>query len=172
MTRTYKYLGAPEQRVIGPLAPGDYAFQVAEIGEVYESGAGNLVLPVKITILPQSVPVFANCWTGTDRNGDERDGIAEFLLCVNRAPKVGEEPSWKSIPGAKGRCRLKVETAQQGALAGKEVNKVAFFHRPKEVGPATEVKQDFSSQEVAEQKTQPNKAAGGPNKFEPDDIPF
>jgi hypothetical protein len=169
MNKTYKYLGAPEARIMGPLPAGDYTFQVTEVGEVYESKAGHLVLPVKLTIQPQGVPIFANCWTGVDKNGENRDGIAEFLICVNRAPEVGEEPNWTGIVGARGKCRLKVEIAQMGALAGKEVNKVAWFHRPKQVGPTTEGPVD---KEWAEARRRSKQGANAPDEIEPDDIPF
>jgi len=165
----YRYHGAPEQRVFGPLPPGDYAFSVASCDEPYQAKSGNLVLPLKINILPQGIPVFANPWCGTDKNGEERDSIAEFLLCINRAPAIGQEPQWAKLVGAKGKVRLKVEIAEQGTLAGKEVNKVAFFHRPKEIGPATKTQASVQQHEQAQQEV---KAAAGGTEFEPDDIPF
>ena len=174
-TRTYKYHGAPEQRVLGALPEGDYSFVVASVDDIYESKAGNLVLPVKLTIQPQGVPVFANCWAGTDKNGDERDGIAEFLLCVNRVPEIGQEPNWKGLMGARGKCRLKVEIAQMGALAGKEVNKVAWFHRPKQVGPTTNQSQSFTPAEIEKSHAAIGKVLGVKDPdldVEPDDIPF
>lgn len=129
MNTKYIYRGAPEERTFGPLPPGDYAFVVAAADPPYEKN-DHWVMSVKLTIQPQGVPVFANPWSGTTSSGEERDGIADFLVAVNRAPTVGQEPNWAKLVGAKGKCRLKTETAQMGALAGKEVNKVAFFHRP------------------------------------------
>jgi hypothetical protein len=104
--------------------------------------------------------VFANPWAGTTKDGEARDGIAEFLLSVNRAPKVGEEPDWKRLVGAKGRCRLKVEVAQVGALAGSQVNRVAYFHAPRQV----------EAQLKEQQKKPVNKI--NPASEDPDEIPF
>jgi len=169
----YRYKGEPEQRVFGALPEGDYQFVVAEIDEPYTNPrSGNDVLPVKLSIQPQGVPVFANPWCGTDKNGEDRDGIAEFLLAVNRAPKIGEEPDWKRLVGAKGKCRLKVEIAAQGSLAGKEVNKVAWFHRPKQVGPGAEQPPSSYSPAEVNQAAKAAQAATGGDDLEPDDIPF
>jgi len=169
----YRYRGEPEQRVFGALPEGDYQFVVAEIDEPYTNPkSGNDVLPVKLSIQPQGVPVFANPWAGTDKNGEDRDGIAEFLLAINRAPKIGEEPDWQRLVGAKGKCRLKVEIAAQGSLAGKEVNKVAWFHRPKQVGPSTEQPPTSYSKPEVEKAAKAAQAAAGGDDMEPDDIPF
>jgi hypothetical protein len=169
----YRYRGEPEQRVFGPLPEGDYQFVVAEIDEPYTNPkSGNDVLPVKLSIQPQGVPVFANPWAGTDKNGEDRDGIAEFLLAINRAPKIGEEPDWQRLVGAKGKCRLKVEIAAQGSLAGKEVNKVAWFHRPKQVGPSTEQPPPSYSKPEVEKAAKATQVAAGGDDVEPDDIPF
>jgi len=150
--------------MVGPLPEGDYNFRVTSADEPYESKAGNQVLPLELDV--DEHKVFANPWTGTTKDGQERDGIAEFLLAVNRAPAVGAEPDWKRLVGAKGVCRLKVEIAQQGALAGKEVNKVQFFHAPKQVDKVTrEYKQ---AQAATRSKAQPGGGAG----TDPDDIPF
>src|SRR4029077_5668539 len=113
---------------------------------------------------------------GTDKNGEDRDGIAEFLLAINRVPKIGEEPDWQRLVGAKGKCRLKVEIAAQGSLAGKEVNKVAFFHRPKQVGASVEpLKQSFTESEIKESQAAIAKTLADKDPdldVEPDDIPF
>jgi hypothetical protein len=165
---SYIYRGEPEQRVFGPLPEGDYLFSVASCDEPYQKN-DKWILSVKLFIQPQGVPVFANPWTGTTSGGEARDGIAEFLLAVNRAPKVGEEPDWQRLVGAKGKCRLKVEIANQGSLAGKEVNKVAWFMRPKQVGPAA-AEQPRQASQAAIAKTI---GAKDPDlDVEPDDIPF
>jgi hypothetical protein len=171
---SYIYKGEPESRVFGAIPAGDYNFIVASAAEPYTSKSGNLVLPLRLTILPQDIPVFANPWCGEDSSGNQRDGIAEFLLCVNRAPKVGEEPDWDKLVGARGKCRIKVEIAQAGALAGKEVNKVAFFHRPKQVGPTPTdpQKQSYSPDEFAKTRKEAAQRAGAPSDLEPEDIPF
>jgi hypothetical protein len=169
---TYKFRGAPESRAFGPLPQGDYSFVVTGADAPYYKN-DKWILALKLTIQPQGLPVFANPWSGIDRNGEDRDGIAEFLLAINRTPAVGEEPDWGKLIGAKGKCRLKVEIAQAGALEGKEVNKVAFFHRPKVVGPTSEpAKQGYSPSAVkaAAQAAQAD-LAGDPDR-EPDDIPF
>ena len=154
---TYRFkIPAPVRDMFGPLPEGDYAFTVTECAEPYESKAGNLVLPLKLSILPDKVPVFANPWAGKDKNGNARDGIAEFLVCVNRAPKEGQEPNWFKVVGAKGHCRLKTEIAQIGSLQGKEVNKVSFFHTPKQIESVPKIAKAESVQA----------------ETEPDDIPF
>jgi hypothetical protein len=171
---TYRFKEPPAARGTGALPEGDYAFVVASCDEPYESKAGNQVLPVRLTIEPSGLTVFANPWAGTDKNGNERDGIADFLLAVNRAPKVGQEPDWKRVVGAKGTVHLRVKIAEMGALAGKEVNEVHYFYRPKEVGPRTaaEARTSFSRAEMEQIRKEAVKGAGGPTQEEPDDIPF
>jgi hypothetical protein len=173
---TYKYMGPPEQKIFGALPEGEYQFTVAMADPPYEKENGNLVMSVKLTILPDNVPVFCNPWQGTDRNGEPHDQIAEFLLAVNRVPKIGEEPKWSALVGARGRCKLIQEIAQQGKLAGKPVNKVSFFHRPREAGPTSEQPQarSFTKEEVEKsRKATSKKAERDPDlDVEPDEIPF
>jgi len=153
---SYRFKEPAARQMVGPLPKGDYNFRVTNCDEPYESKAGNQVLPLALEV--EEHKVFANPWTGTTKDGEERDGIAEFLLCVNRAPAVGSEPDWKRLVGASGRCRLKVEIAQQGALAGKEINKVQFFHRPKQIDTkATQATVRPAPKQVSN---------------DPDDIPF
>jgi hypothetical protein len=172
---SYIYRGEPEQRVFGPLPEGDYLFSVASCDEPYQKN-DKWILSVKLSIQPQGVPVFAYPWAGTTSGGEARDGIAEFLLAVNRAPKVGEQPDWQRLVGAKGKCRLKVEIAAQGSLAGKEVNKVGWFHRPKQVGPAVEApRQSFTESEIKKSQAAIAKTLGVKDPdldVAPDDIPF
>jgi hypothetical protein len=159
---TYKFRGAPEQKAFGPLPAGDYSFVVAHADDPYVKN-DKWILPVRLTIQPHGLLVYANPWTGKTKDDEYRDGIAEFLLAVNRAPAPGDEPNWGRLIGAKGKCRLKVEIAQAGALEGKEVNKVAFFHRPKQVGPTAE----------APRQTESSTRPKDPDlDVEPDDIPF
>ena len=132
MDDKYIYHGNPRERVFGPLPAGDYNFNVASIDAPYFKN-DKWILPLKITIQPQGITVFANPWAGTNSYGEERDGIAEFLLSINRVPAVGQEPQWGKMVGARGRCRLKLEIAQKGVLTGKDVNKVAWFHAPKQL---------------------------------------
>src|SRR5215510_5204588 len=132
-TNSYKFRGGSELKAFGPLPPGDYSFSVTECGEPYKKDTGNWVLQVRLSIQPGGETVFATPWSGVDCNNEERNGIDDFLLAVNRASKVGDEPQWSKVVGAKGRVRLKIEIAKEGTLAGKEVNKVAFFHKPKEI---------------------------------------
>jgi hypothetical protein len=137
----YKFKPPPPPPSFDPLHPGDYSFEVVECGSPYQSSAGNLVLPLKLAILPDRVAVYSNPWCGTDKNGGSRDGIAEFLLCVGRAPREGQEPDWTSMVGAKGKCHLKLEVAQAGKLAGQQINTVGWFHRPQEVVPVQQGEQ-------------------------------
>ena len=168
---SYRYQGEPEQRVGGAAKPeGDYHFVIAECGEPYEKN-GKWILAVKLAIQPDGMPVFANPWAGTDKNGETRDGIAELLLAVNRAPKKGAEPDWQSLVGAKGKCRLKVEIAQMGALAGKEVNKVHYFYRPKEVGPTAAKGKTYSQSEFNKARHKQQEASGS-DEPDQDQIPY
>ena len=159
---TYRFGGGEQRKPVGPLAPGDYHFVVAECGEPYPKQSGNWVVQARLSILPGGETVFATPWSGTDKNGEERDGIGSFLLAVNRAPgNKGDVPDWSKIAGAKGKCRLKVEVAQMGSLAGQEVNKVAFFYEPKQLKvPLSEHLPD-KLQQAKQQAAE-----------EPDDIPF
>jgi len=154
---TYRYKDPVPLQIVGPLPEGDYDFRITAADEPYESRAGNQVLPVELDI--EGHKVFANPWAGTDKNGNERDGIAELLLCVNRAPSQGAEPDWKRLAGARGRCRLKVEIAQKGTLEGQPVNKVAYFHAPRQID------KDYS-------KTQAETKAKANPSNDPDEIPF
>lgn len=160
---SYKYHGEPESKAFGPLPTGDYSFVVSGSDEPYQKN-GHWILPVKLTIQPSDLTVFANPWSGMTTSGEARDGIAEFLLAINRAPEVGEEPNWTKLAGARGKCRLKVEVAAKGALAGQEVNKVAYFYRPKELKP--------SSAAAPKQEQQRQKTNDPVLDHEPDDIPF
>jgi len=123
------------------------------------------ILAIKLIIEPSGLWVFANPWSGTDKNGENRDGIAEFLLAINRVPEIGSEPDWKRVISARGKCRLKIEIAGAGALEGKEVNKVAFFHRPKEIkSPSVSTKEYEQLAEEQKQRADLNSDL--------DDIPF
>jgi len=138
MTDTYQFAGGEQGKAFGPLPPGDYAFTVAECGEPYLKENGHWVLKIRLAIEPGGETVWAQPWSGETSTGETRDGIGQFLICCNRAPALSTAPDWEKVAGARGKCRLKVEKAQAGALEGKERNAVAFFHAPKEVGPARE----------------------------------
>ena len=168
----YRFNDPPPRPAFGPKPEGDYFFMVASIDEPYRSKSGNLVLPVKLSILPDGETVFANPWAGTDKNGEKRDQIAEFLICINRAPSKGQEPDWNALAGAKGKCRLTIEIAQQGTLAGKEVNKVHYFYTPKasQAPSAKSFPRDEFEKAHKKQLTKAgNTVAAEP---EPDDIPY
>jgi len=170
---SYRFSGGEQRRpVSGPLAEGDYGFEVAEYQEPYQKANGNWVLKVRLTIQGQTI--FDQPWSGETTQGEPRDGIGEFLLACGRAPKnKGDEPDWGKVEGAHGKCRLKVETAQMGALAGKPVNRVAYYYRPKEVGPtASEQPRSYTPDEFAKARKEAAKQAGGPSEMEPEDIPF
>jgi hypothetical protein len=165
----YVYSGESEERSFGPEPEGDYDFVVVHCGEPYESKAGNIVLSVELEIKPSGKTVFYNPWVGTDKNGEKRDGIADFLHAINRVPKIGEEPRWSSLEGARGRLRLTSEESKQGKLAGKLVNKVHYLYRPKvAAGNQTEAVTTYSADEVKQAREEATRRAGG----EPTDIPF
>jgi hypothetical protein len=170
MSTVYVFAGGSERRPLEILPEGDYGFTISDFDPPYQKSDGKWVLKVRLEILGQTI--FDAVWSGETSTGEQRDQIGELLLCVNRAPALGEEPDWRRIAGAKGKCHLKVEIAQQGALAGKQRNVVSFYYRPKEIGPTTEIKQDFNPEELTKQKAQSAKAAGKPDDIGPDDIPF
>ena len=158
----YKYKAPSSSRSSGPLPPGDYTFEVARCDKPRQNDRGNLVLSLRLAILPNRVTVFAHPWAGTDKRGEYRDSIAEFLLCVGRAPQEDQEPNWDSIFGARGRCRIKAEVAERGKFAGQLVNVVAWFHRPSESVP--------SQNEVSNPQVLGD--AQGDGESESDNIPF
>jgi hypothetical protein len=133
----YTFSGGNEKPTTfsGPLPEDDYSFSVEDYTEPYQKDNGNWVLKVRLTIKGQTV--FDQPWSGQQSDGTPRDGIGEFLLCVNRAPKQGAEPDWRKLQGAHGKCRLKIEIAEKGKLAGKEINRVAWYYRPRELGPVS-----------------------------------
>jgi hypothetical protein len=170
---TYRFKKPAERPAFGPLPEGDYQFVVSECDEPYiKPESGNLVLSLKLAIQPGGEIVFANPWSGTTKDGEERDDIAVFLLAVNRTPEAGKEPDWDSVVGSKGKCRLKTEKSEMGALAGKLVNKVHYFYAPRQVGPV-QSPQSYTPAEVANAAAdQRRRSAGGQDDVEPQDIPF
>lgn len=156
MSMRYIYQGPPEARVFGALPAGDYAFRIASAEEPYFKNE-KWILTLKLIIEPTGYTVYYRPWSGTDRNGEARDGIADLLLAVNRVPARGTEPDWEKLVGARGKCRLKTEIAQQGTLAGKEVNAVHWLHRPHELASGTQL---------------PRVGPKPPEETEPDDLPF
>ena len=170
----YTFRGGNEKPAFsGPLPEGDYPFEIADYEEPYQKDNGNFVLKVRLKIEGQTI--FDAPWSGKQSDGTPRDGIGEFLLCVNRAPaKIGEEPDWRKLVGARGKCRLKVEVAEKGKLAGKEVNRIGWYYRPREIGPTAppEASQTNTREQVeAIKKETLRRARGGPED-EPSDIPF
>ena len=172
MTEGYRFMGGDERRVsVGPLPEGDYQFEVADYQEPYQKANGNWVLEVRLTI--QGQVIFDQPWSGETSQGEPRDGIGEFLFCVNRAPRnKGDGPDWRKLIGARGKCRLKTEVAQMGSMAGKEVNRVAYYYRPKEVGPTAAPEQSVTDAGWADQQRRSKQAAGAPGDDEPNEIPF
>lgn len=171
MTEHYVYKGAPPERILGAIPEGDYDFIVAQCDPPYWKN-DKWILAVKLIIEPSKAYVFANPWSGTTVSGEERDGIGDFLLSCNRAPKPGTRPNWPAVIGARGRCRLKVEIAQMGALAGKEVNRVAYWYRPKELGPTAEQAPQTYTESEVKKAAKTVQAKAQPGDTEPDDIPF
>jgi hypothetical protein len=167
----WTYQGDPGERNVGGLLPdGDYDYIVLSCGEPYESKAHNIVVSVELEIQgPHKIRVFYNPWTGTDSSGEKRDGIADFLHAIGRVPKVGEEPNWRRLEGARGRCRLTHETAKQGKYQGQELNKVHYLYRPKIVGETNTVT-SYPESEVKQAQRETTRRAGG--KADPDDIPW
>jgi hypothetical protein len=168
----YIYQGEPEERVSGPLAEGDYDFVVLNAGEPYESKAGNPVLKVELEIQgSRKIKVFYNAVIWTDSDGKKRDGIADFLHAIARVPKIGEEPRWSSLEGARGRLRLTTEVAGAGKYQGQTLNKVHYLYRPRVVGGNQQnTVTAYSSDEVKQAREEAARRAG--EKTTPGDIPF
>jgi hypothetical protein len=125
-------------------------------------------LPVVLEIQgSRKITVFYNPWVGTDKNGEKRDGIADFLHAIARVPKLGTEPRWSSLEGARGRLRLTTEIAQQGKYQGQSLNKVHYLYRP-HVAAGSETVTTYSSDEVKQARDETAHRAGN----EPDNIPF
>jgi hypothetical protein len=168
----YIYEGEPEERVSGPLAEGDYDFVVLHTGEPHESKAGNPVLKVALEIQgSRKIKVFYNAVIWTDSDGKKRDGIADFLHAINRVPKIGEEPRWDKLAGARGRLRLTTEIAGAGKYQGQSMNKVHYLYRPRAAAAAANgvgTVTTYSSDEVKQARMEARRRTGG----EPDDIPF
>lgn len=172
MIGTYRFMGGEKRRgAFGPLAAGDYDFEVLDCQEPYQKANGNWVLKVRLSIEGQTV--FDQPWSGETTQGEARDGIGQFLLAINRAPGVGEVCDWHRVQRAHGRCRLKVEVAQQGSMAGKEVNRVQFYYRPREVGPSTQApRTSYHPDEFVKAREEARTRAGAPGEDEVQDIPF
>jgi hypothetical protein len=170
----YLYEDPPEIAMRELLPEGDYSFVVAAADKPSRNDNGNWVLHLKLSIQPNGTPVWANPWAGTDRLGERRDGIAEFLNCVNRKPNKGQEPDWDSLVGAKGKCRIvQREEKREGAYKGKLRNEVHYFYTPKAVktgAPQEEKQQSFSQSDFQKARKQQQVSAGG--EPEPDSIPY
>jgi hypothetical protein len=172
----YVYSGEPEERPVGPLPDGDYDFVLLRCGEPYESKAGNIVVSAELEIKPSGRTVFYNPWVGTDKNGEKRDGIADFLHAIGLVPKIGEEPRWDQLAGARGRLRLTTEIAGAGKYQGQQVNKVHYLYRPHAaVGNQAGTVTTYSADEVKQAHERAENAARGTGSIrgnEPKDIPF
>ena len=142
---------------------------MSECGQPYEKN-NKIIVEVRLSIQPDGVPVWAHPWAGRDKNGNDRDGVAEFLISCNRAPKENEDVDWDEVPGARGRCHLKQEEAQIGALKGKMVNKIGWFIAPKQIGPSAN-KQSVSKSEFEKARQKQVEASGG-EADETDDMPY
>lgn len=162
----------PKQPDFGPLPPGDYPFTVAEVQPTYISEAGNFVLPVRLAVGDQGVPVFDSPSAGASSKIGPYDRIAAFLKCINKHVAPGQKPdlSNANLKGARGYLRLKVEIAQQGQLAGKPVNRVHYYILDKD---DLNIGSDLVPPDVPRTKTiivpPPPAAKGGKD---PVDLPF
>jgi hypothetical protein len=166
----YKY-NEPPKRTYDVLEEGDYQVTVIECGEPYESKTGKDVVAVKLEVKPSKTHVYYRPWTGKTKDGDFRDNISEFLKAVNRAPKVGQEPNWKGVVGAQGKCRIK-----QGEYNGDTINEIGWFYVPRDTKTATtgQNKADIGKQQSISadefQKLREQQQASG--QADPDNIPY
>ena len=146
---------------------------VLECGEPYVSNSGKDVITVKLSVAPSGKHIWYRPWSGTTKDGEERDNISEFLKAVNRVPKG--EMNWKSVEGAKGKCKLKI-----GEYNGEPTNEVAFFYTPRDTKATltadpipiprkpTSKGQSISADEFQKLREQQEKAGGA----DPDNIPY
>jgi hypothetical protein len=173
MTEKYQFEEPPPRPEFVLLPEGDYSFIVTEADEPSKNANGNWVLHLTLSIQPSGTPVWANPWAGTDRLGEKRNQIAEFLICINRKPKEDEDVDWDSLVGAKGKCRIvQREEKREGAYKGKLRNEVHYFYTPKAVktgAPQEEKQQSFSQSDFQKARKQQQVSAGEP---EPSDIPY
>jgi hypothetical protein len=169
----YRFNREATQPTFGPKPAGDYAFVVTECSDGPTlSSAKNWVLNVRLAIGDDRATVFDNPWARSEESKDQdgRDGIAQFLVAINMAPKGDAEPNWKGCVGKKGQCRIKLEVAKEGKYAGQEVNKVAFYYVPKEAGEGMSGQSMPASEFEKARKAQSAKSQGA--EPEPDMIPY
>jgi len=168
---TYRFNTPPLRNGSGDLLPaGDYLYVVTDCDpegpNPSKSGRG-FTLSIKIAIQPAHQIIFAWPWAGVDASGVHRDGIAEFLLSCNRASKVGEEPVWSKVIGAKGKCRLKVDKD----LNGIDRNYVHYWYTPKRVGLQESATSGYTQSEFEKARQKQSEATRGVEP-EPDKIPY
>lgn len=177
MTTEYQYDPTPSTRPavanFGPLPEGDYDFTVipndfSDSNKPVLNKNSRWVLNIKLAVGPQKNHIFYSPWSGTDRNGEKRDQIAEFLRAVGKAPAPGKDPDWDNMIGARGKVHLKCETETyaQSKMFGKEVNKVAYVLAPKSVNAGE------SKRETVSAPLKPQHAFDPDLDAAPDDIPF
>jgi hypothetical protein len=140
------------------LPEGDYDFKVLKVHPVRKAAnSDNLVMPVDLILLHEGAEIPIRYWPWADVSGDvERDRIRDFLEGIGRLPKVGTEPRWSTLPGARGKAKIKVGTFKELAR-----NEVAFVYRPRPLSDLPKVGP---------------KPPEGPDELEmgnePEDIPF
>ena len=163
---TYRY-SEPTPRTFNVLSAGDYQAVIAEAEEPYEKD-GKQILKIVFSIQPSGQTVFYYAWTGKTKAGEYRDNIGELLLAANRAPAVGQEPSWAKLKGAKVKVRLKVEPDQNG----EERNVIHWVYTPKQATKsASGKKESVSTEEFLKARKKQDVASGGAEP-EPDDLPY
>ena len=137
--KTYHFNQPPERSqqergaLLDPAIP--HQFTVLEVIEEPHPSKGNpdnFVLSLKLEVGKEKVWIWDYPWSGTTSDGTQRDGIAEFLIACNRAPKPGQVPNWGKVPGAKGMCKIKHELQTQGAREGEMRERIAFYFAPKQ----------------------------------------
>lgn len=168
----YSYSQSSPQS-FGPLPAGDYQFTVTECGEPDLKESGNWVLAVRLAVGPEGATVFDNPWARSEKSAtqDGRDGIAQFLESINMAPARGKDPNWKACVGKKGKLKLKIEKANQGKLAGQDVNKVSFYFAPTKAGASGMEGQSMDASEFQKaRKAQEKTMQGG--EPEAQDLPY
>jgi hypothetical protein len=155
------------------LDEGDYPFKITEcIGlSVTESGADM----VQLKIIVGDNQLFDNRCAGVSaKSGQEYDMISPFLKAIGQKPtteQVNNPKYWASLKGKSGQCHIVQQVIEQGTLAGKMGNKVAYYIIPRATATAQQPPKR-ESRPTPPSKTRAEADAMVADGVDPDDIPF
>jgi hypothetical protein len=181
MSKTYRFNKPPERTgaqrgaLLDPAIP--HPFTVLEvIKEPHPSqhNPDNWVIDLKLEVGKEKVWIWDYPWSGTTNDGTERDGIAEFLIACNRAPKPGEVPNWKKVAGGKGMCRIKHEEQTEGKNKGQKRERINYYLAPHqaETSSSPEAATSASSGDFEKARKKQQQSSQGATEPEPDELPY